>query len=165
MLMLPWFILLLVGGSIFGLRVVLEEEGESEEEEKNKKRLKQRSMKLINTLVFLMYPGLGLKAFRVFKCKDVDGIFYLQADMNIICGEGEHLVLSAAAIVFIVLYVIGIPAAYIAVMFPHRHWLANEKEVADPRAGLSVDITHPKYLEMKKTYGQLFLQYENRCWW
>ena len=36
-------------------------------------------------LSFFMYPGMGVKIFRVFRCRKIDGVQYLDADYSQVC--------------------------------------------------------------------------------
>ena len=60
-------------------------------------------------LVFLLYPGMGTKIFRMFKCTLVGEKLYLVADFSVVCYEGEHVFATFVAILCIIVYVIGIP--------------------------------------------------------
>ncbi len=34
-------------------------------------------------VMFLAYPGVSLKVLRVFQCREIDGVSYLEADMRL----------------------------------------------------------------------------------
>eukprot|EP00942_MAST-04A_sp_MAST-4A-sp1_P012163 g12163.t1 len=61
---------------------------DGKQEDMQKMAIQQRTIKLINFIVFLMYPGLSVKIFSVFKCVEVDqGRWYLANDMGIECFQ------------------------------------------------------------------------------
>ena len=95
--------------------------------------------------VFLLYPGMGTKIFRMFKCRSVGDKLYLVADFNTLCYEGEHLVASAVAILCIILYVIGIPLISTILLYKRRKDLDSEKN--------------------RKTFGSLYESYKPRYWY
>ena len=45
--------------------------------------LKSRTWKLINLIIFIMYPGLGIRIFRVFATRKYGDYHYLIADLQI----------------------------------------------------------------------------------
>ena len=95
-----------------------------------------------------MYPGIGTRVFTMFKCRTVAGISYLEADYNITCWNGEHLLATVSAFVFMIVYILGIPLGSVLVLFRHR------KKLWDPN--------HP---EIKRMYGSLFIYYKPHFWW
>merc|ERR1711871_398960 len=74
------------------------------------KMIKNRLVYAGVLLSFLMYPGLGVKIFLVFKCREIGGVHYLDADFSQICFEGTHVMLARTAGGLMILYLIGIPA-------------------------------------------------------
>ena len=103
-------------------------------------------------LSFFMYPGLGVKIFRVFKCREIDGIQYLNADFSQICFEGAHAILAVAAGVFMVLYLIGIPVWTYWRLRQHREAIASRE-------------TNPLDPNIQARYGHLFMQYKPAFWY
>ncbi len=61
------------------------------------------------TLLFLAYPGVSLKVLRVFKCREVDGQFWLVADMRLQCYTSEWAGYAAYSIFICAVYVVGLP--------------------------------------------------------
>ena len=53
----------------------------------------------------------------------VDGTLMLNANTDLTCWEGEHIVLSVASVIFLLLYVVGIPVAFMFVL--HRYKRRN----------------------------------------
>ena len=89
--------------------------------------------KLYVFVVFLLYPGMGTKIFRVFKCKNVSGNYFLVADYSVACYQGEHLIATSFAIFCIFFYVCGIPAISLFVFseskFIYLHIKSSEMDI------------------------------------
>ena len=64
---------------------------------------------IILFIVFLLYPGIGTRIFRLFKCRHIGEMEYLMADYSIVCWKNDHNYAVAVAVLCIFLYVIGIP--------------------------------------------------------
>ncbi len=62
-------------------------------------------------LLFVAYPGVALKVLRMFRCREVDGVSWLAADMRLQCYTSEWFGYALYAFVVGVVYVIGLPAA------------------------------------------------------
>jgi hypothetical protein len=110
--------------------------------------VQERMSKSMLFIIFIMYPGIGTRVFTMFKCRTVAGISYLEADYNITCWNGEHLLATVSAFVFMIVYILGIPLGSVLVLFRHR------KKLWDPN--------HP---EIKRMYGSLFIYYKPHFWW
>ena len=103
-------------------------------------------------LSFFMYPGLGVKICRVFKCREVDSVQYLDADVSQICYEGTHAALAGAAGVFVLAYLIGIPAWTYRQLRQHRGSIVGRE-------------TSPLDPNVQARYGHLFMQYKPAFWY
>eukprot|EP00942_MAST-04A_sp_MAST-4A-sp1_P003515 g3515.t1 len=90
--------------------------------------------------VFLLYPGMGTKIFRMFKCTLVGEKLYLVADFSVVCYEGEHVFATFVAILCIIVYVIGIPLVSAILLYRRRK-----------------DLDNPK---IQKTFGSLYNSYK-----
>ena len=106
-----------------------------------------RRDKIITFVVFFLYPGMSVKIFRVFKCRELDNDeFFLTADMSVRCFEGSWNTYMIFGIVCIVLFVIGIPVFTFIILHYHRHALFDEE--------------HPDYPTLNDKYATLYEQYE-----
>merc|ERR1711981_121589 len=66
-------------------------------------------IKIILTMMFLLYPSIGGKIFSIFRCMSVGEKLYFVKSMEMECYAVQHASLVALAVVFIALYVLGIP--------------------------------------------------------
>ncbi len=90
---------------------------------------KARSSKVAIVLILFIYPGLCEKIFTVLRCKTIVGIDdgdVLVADWAMRCHQGDHLVYSALAFVFGILYVAGCPLGMLYVLYRNRKALYDE---------------------------------------
>ena len=112
-------------------------------------RLAQREwyVKMVTSLVLLIYPGLTVRIFQMFKCYPVPGFggSVLHQDFSMTCYEGQHNMYIAMAVVAMVVYVFGIPLAILFVLFKNKAALFDE--------------THSKHEEVAMEFGSLYIQY------
>ena len=93
------------------------------------------------------------KIFTMFKCQSIDGIDgqLLMEDYAQLCYIGEHVTYQLLAIIFLCLYVIGIPVSMFFLL-----WL-NKKHLHDESS--------PKHHLIKNALGGMYTQYEQKYWW
>ena len=60
-------------------------------------------------MAFTLYTGICTRIFRLFKCRNVEGTWYLMADYTVKCREGEWNFFAAVACICIAVYIIGLP--------------------------------------------------------
>ena len=75
----------------------------------------------------------------------------LVADWTMRCGQGDHRLFSAVAVVFMLLLVVGIPFGVLLTLFSNRKHL--------------FDQTHPLHVETRFKYGTLYSMYEQKYYW
>jgi len=152
------------------------------------KILYARVLKMANLVVFIMYPGLGLRIFRVFaltcfdpKVKEgVDpmdpnikdhlkyseecepGDRYMTSDLSIKESDEDYKTMAGFAYVFIFLYVIGIPLLYITVLYRKRHVIALDPD----EEGVAVDPRHHhEVMECRTEFGSMYKDYKRKYYW
>ena len=102
-------------------------------------------------VMFLLYPSVGSKIFQVFKCLPLGTRSFLEADMNIECHVGDHVLYVTVAIAFFCVYILGIPIVIfykLKTNLPHLH---------DPKSS--------KYHEVRDELGDLYVHYEKPFWY
>merc|ERR1712166_1676184 len=118
---------------------------------------KAQTLKLLIGLLLFMYPGLATRCFQMFKCSDFDGVAYdvLEADPSMVCYGDDHRVYLMLSIVFICIYVIGIPMIMFVVLWKNRKHLYVEegKEATE------------KQKEVEFEFGSMYTQYEPKYWY
>jgi hypothetical protein len=107
-----------------------------------------RLLKLSFMFLFMAYPGVSLKLMRLFKCRNVEGVWWLAADMRLRCYTGEWAGYAVYAVIMIALYVIGLPLTLFQVLWRRRYKLFGERS------------THTRL-----TYGFLYESYGPGAWW
>jgi hypothetical protein len=101
-------------------------------------------------LLFIAYPGVSLKVLRLFKCRYIDGSWWLVADMRLRCYDSGWAGMIVLALLVIVVYVVGFPAAVLWLLWKRRHAL-----FATDAAGT----------ELRTKYGFLYEVYGPSAWW
>jgi hypothetical protein len=61
------------------------------------------------TVLFLAYPGVSLKVLRLFKCREVNGTHWLEADMRLQCFNSQWAGYAFYGLLVAVLYIAGLP--------------------------------------------------------
>ncbi|CAM9638404.1 unnamed protein product, partial [Laminaria digitata] len=76
-------------------------------------------------LTFLVFTSTSTVAFKTFSCDDevVEGESYLRADYSISCKSSLHTFFRAYAGIMILIYPIGIPILYAAILWKNRELL------------------------------------------
>ena len=109
----------------------------------------EKCSKILIFTVFLMYPGIVNRVFRIFKCGEFGSKgTWLMADLSIKCYTPEHMASILWAFVFVGIYVLGIPLLSTFILYRHR------KRLWDPR-----------YPALKRVYGSLYQYYRPEYWY
>ena len=89
----------------------------------------------------------------MFKCKSIEGIDgqLLVEDYHQTCQTGEHVTYTLLAIIFLCLYVIGIPLGMFFLLWRNKNHLHDESS--------------PKHHLIKNALGGMYTQYEPKYWW
>jgi hypothetical protein len=103
-------------------------------------------------LLFIAYPGVSLKVLRLFKCRQIEGEWWLAADMRLRCYDGRWAGFAIYGIVIAVVYVVGLPAVVLWILWRRRHKLF----------GSPMD---PFVASMRETFGFLYEDYGSGAWW
>ena len=121
--------------------------------------------KIIITTVLLLYPGICVRTFQVFKCKTLikTGDLYLnspslsvlQQDFRVGCFSAVHLPYITVAGVALGVYVVSIPLLLFHLLRKSKPFMFLKDETKST----------PKYAQVKNSYGSLYLQYEDEYWW
>ena len=118
------------------------------------KSARERMTTMVVAVVFLLFPGLTVKIFQLFKCTELDSeLFVLVADMSMECSmtHGPWKNYATIGLISIIIYVLGIPISSWFILRQNKNALYN--------------INHPKQESMEREYGSLYLQYEPTYYW
>ena len=119
-----------------------------------KQKRNAKTFKIIVVIINLLYPGLCTRIFQMFRCKDIAGVTdgsVLVADFSQRCGQGEHVMFQTLGIVFLCVYVLGIPAGIFCVLKKNRRHLYDENSKI--------------HNEVVYKLGGLYVQYEEKFYW
>jgi len=111
------------------------------------KRVKDRLIYFLVLMTFLLYPGICNSILKIFKCRQVDDKWYLDADLTRECFTSEWNPYAIIAAIFFVIYTIGIPFVFYRILKYYKtHDMLRKKKVA-------------------YKYGFLYLGYKEDLWW
>ena len=96
-------------------------------------------------LLFVIYPSLSSTVLRHYVCKEIDGISFMWADLRQRCFTDMWTTVSYANIPLVLLYPIGIPLFFLALL------LKNKKSLQVKR--------------IKAQLGFLYAGYRAEAWW
>ena len=125
------------------------------------KTVRANMFRLLNSIVFMMYPGLSLRVFRAFASKTYGKITYLAADMSIriIPESPEYTTLLYYAWLFMFLYVFCIPVAIGAILYTHRQAIAHDPDDQDEH----IDPNwHSEVIKVRKEFGSIYGDYRRK---
>lgn len=105
-----------------------------------------KHVSMVLLLTFLVYSSVSSTLFKTFACEDLDdGKNYLRADYRIECDASKHKAFQVYAGLMVILYTVGIPFFYGALLFRDRDVL--ERNQADreetPRVMSTSDLWKP----------------------
>jgi hypothetical protein len=103
-------------------------------------------------LLFVAYPGVSLKMLQLFKCRDIDGVVWLAADMRLRCYDARWSGYAVYVLVMGVLYIVGLPAAVLYILWRRRHKLFGSS-------------TDPFVATTRAAFGFLYVDYGVGAWW
>ena len=104
----------------------------------------------INAFLFLAFPGITMKTFRVLDCTKILNEEYLSVDLSVQCWVGRHDQYRYLAIAMIYVYVMMVPLITFFFLHRYRHAMHDEE--------------HPLNATTRRRFGGLFLQYEPQFW-
>ena len=77
----------------------------------------RRFIAVMVLVMYSLFPTLVASTTAIFNCSDaIGGKYYLLIDLNVTCYEGYHLLYLAAAFLSVVVYCIGTPVAFAALL-------------------------------------------------
>ncbi len=103
-------------------------------------------------LLFIAYPGVSLKVLRLFKCREIEAVWWLAADMRLRCYDGRWAGFALFGIVIAIVYIVGLPAAVLWILWRRRHKLFGSP-------------TDPFVASTRAAYGFLYVDYGDSAWW
>lgn len=109
--------------------------------------------RLIILFILISFPAMCTKLFSMLNCTYVPGIpgkQYLLSDMNVECWADQHIFDGIVAIIFILLYIVGVPFGMFIGMWRNRDSMYDKK--------------HPRHAHVSQTYGGLYDNYEEKYW-
>jgi hypothetical protein len=112
---------------------------------------------LVSLVLYSLYVGVSTRIFRLFKCREIMGVWYLTADYNVVCFEGAWTSTSIVAFIGMGLFVFGIPISQFLVLWKNRKYLDENK--------MTTNTEYRKHLHVKQKYGSIFEAYTAECYY
>ena len=112
--------------------------------------VRTKASELLFIMTYALYTSVSTTIFRLFKCQNVQGRWYLTADYRLRCFEGVWYLYASLAIAGIAVYTIGIPLMLFVVLRRNRRYLY---ESTCPR-----DQMH-RHAEVKRRLGAVYSDY------
>ena len=126
------------------------------------KTLKARVMKLINLVVFVMYPGLGLRIFRVFATEKYGDHEFLRADLTVRTDTKEYQDMYATAWVWMVVYVLFIPMAYFVILHLNKDNILMDPD--NEEQTIPVEF-HTRVIATRTSYGAIYKDFKRKFYY
>ena len=101
-------------------------------------------------VLFMAYPAVSLKIFSLFRCTEIEGVWYLAKDMRLVCYTSQWSALAFYAVVMIIVYVLGLPLAISVILIRHRKHLHAHSD---------------KGTATRHMFGFLYLPYKGADYW
>ncbi len=80
----------------------------------------EQVFRILSMVLFIAYPSISVKIFRLFRCIPVEGKFWLVADMRLQCFTPRWVGYAVYGLVMAVVYVLGLPVLTIVLLQRHR---------------------------------------------
>jgi hypothetical protein len=96
-------------------------------------------------LAFLLYPGLCTKIFQCWQCRTLDGKPRLVSQLSLTCWEGEHAILARDAVIYGLMYIVGIPAAIFTALAKNREEVKSQCHSDGEPHSAEAAVVHAEY--------------------
>jgi hypothetical protein len=122
--------------------------------------LTSKSMRLVNMIVFVLYPGLGLRVFRVFDTRTYGDHSYLVADLSIRTDDPRYITMVGLAWTYMVLYVVGFPSVMVCILLYFRKLIAHDPDDEDQAIPHEF---HKDVMAVRTSFGSIYRDYRRRA--
>ncbi len=89
--------------------------------------------RIVSMVLFIAYPSVSIKIFRLFRCIEVDGAYWLAVDMRLQCYTREWVVYALYGAVMMVIYILGLPFTIQVILTKHYATLFGPNSEATMR--------------------------------
>ena len=111
------------------------------------KKMWNRLIYLLVLITFIIYPGIANSILTIYKCEEIEHVWYLSADLSKECYNKEWELYAGLGGLFIFIYILGIPYFFYKILHHYKSkGLLRKKKVA-------------------YKFGFLYLGYKKEMWW
>jgi hypothetical protein len=79
--------------------------------------------RVVFMVLFVAYPSVSIKIFRMFNCVAVEGRYWMAADLRLQCYTQRWYGYALYALIMAVVYVVGLPLATLLILLRHKSTL------------------------------------------
>lgn len=119
---------------------------------KGLKRRRRETWRLVIFSLFLVYPSVSASIFALLVCKEIEGVYYLQADFSVQCHTPEWQNNVWVAIIFVFVYPIGIPACILKLLSKYHR-------------GTKADVSRLEEKGIRAQLGFLYDGFQRHAWY
>lgn len=113
------------------LAVLADNAGLSDVNESLKRLRWPRVFSAMSMFWLLCYPGVSVKLIHVFRCVEVQGKWWLEADMRLECFGAQWSATAVFSVILLVLYTVGLPLGISLWLRSRRSTLSKEETIAE----------------------------------
>lgn len=111
------------------------------------KIIENRFIYILVLLVFMLYPSVCNTILQIYKCEEIEGIYYLSEDLSIECYDETYDKYAIGGGFMVCLYILGIP-----LFFYRKLKYYNDNNFLSKK-------------EIVYKYGFMYLGYKDNMWW
>jgi hypothetical protein len=86
----------------------------------NSNRMQRSFWRVFLYLLFLVFPGVSSTVLSHYICKEIDGNYFLLTDLRVRCYTDQWTVYAFASVALVLLYPVGIPLFFFALLQMHK---------------------------------------------
>merc|ERR1711907_587525 len=80
---------------------------------------------------YTFYTSVSTTIFRVFKCKEIQGQWFLEANYKVQCFQGTWWSYAVFAGAGVLVYIVGVPLVLFVLLWRNRRYLYEDEEMRD----------------------------------
>ena len=102
---------------------------------------------------YTFYTSVSTTIFRVFKCKEIQGQWFLEANYKVQCFQGTWWTYAVFAGAGVIIYIVGIPLVLFVLLWRNRRYLYEDEKKRDDSLWMQ------KHTLVKRRLGAIYEAY------